>query len=118
MLTLPKRKSRKSLNNWEHYKKGYPSNISEGDDISFLTKTAQDINMKGVTVAFEGKENKGPYTIKKYNLQASGTYLQYLILLEKISEFERLINVQSILLEIPSDKTRSRYQLINTRNYY
>ena len=92
-----------------------PTEISEEEDMSLLTKITHNLNMKNVNIASEEEENKGSYTIKRYNLQVTGTYLQYLIFLEKMSEFERLINIQSVLLEIPQKKARSRYQLLNTR---
>ncbi len=98
----------------ETLKKKLPSNISEREDISSFEEIANNLNMKNISISPGEVEDKGLYTIKRYNLKAQGTYLQFLILLEKISKFERLINIQSVLLEIPEEKIRGRYQLLNT----
>ena len=54
--------------------------------------------MKKVSIESGGEEDKGFYFIKNLTLTANATYLQFLILLEKIEGFEKLLNISSVTL--------------------
>ena len=70
--------------------------------------------MKNVRTGIIGEENKGFYFIKTYEVNASATYLQTLMFLEKIAEDVRLINILAINFEQLKIKQRSRHKLLNT----
>ena len=60
------------------------------------------------------EENKGFYFTKRYELKGNGTFLQFLILLEKIAENERILNIKTLNLKKSDKKQRGRFQVINT----
>ena len=95
-------------------KKKFPSNISQEEDTSLLKNITDNLNMKNIEVSFVEEDDKEFYLIKRYSLKAQGTYLQYLIFLEKMSEIDRFLSIKSVKLETPDNPIRGRYQLINT----
>lgn len=97
----------------ETLQKKLPSNISDPENLSLFQGFADDLNVKGVSIIPGGEENNGFYFKKRYELKGSGTFLQFLILMEKISENERLLNIPAIkMYKDKNDRTRGRFQLI------
>ena len=97
----------------EKLQRQLPSNISVTDNLDLLNNLAVSLNLKNVMLSPGQDEDRGFYLAQKYLLKASGTYLQFLIFLEKISIQERILNIQSMSFNKGNEKQKGRFQIIN-----
>jgi Tfp pilus assembly protein PilO len=98
----------------EKVQKRLPSDIADSENLKLITKIAEQLNLREVFIKPESEIDKGFYFIKNYILSAEGTYLQYLVLFEKIAESKRLLNIKAINFKQITDRTqRARFKLLN-----
>ena len=90
-----------------------PSEISDTENISLLRKMAEDLNIKEVSITPLNEENKEFYISKKYKFKAKATFLQFLIVFEKISDNKRILNVQDVSFRKLEQPQKSKFQLID-----
>jgi Tfp pilus assembly protein PilO len=90
-----------------------PSEVSDTENISLLRKMAEDVNIKEVSIMPDRDENRGFYIALKYKFKAKATYLQFLIMFEKISENKRILNVSDLFFKKLEQPQRSKFQLID-----
>jgi Tfp pilus assembly protein PilO len=91
-----------------------PSEISDTENISLLRKLADDVNIKELSVRPDSNEDdRGFYFARKYNLKAKATYLQFLIMFEKIAENKRILNVGRSKFKKLEQIQRGKFQLID-----
>jgi len=90
-----------------------PSEVSDTENISLLRKMSEDINIKEVSILPDKDENRGFYIARRYKFRAKATYLQFLIMFEKISENKRILNISELKYEKLDQAQRSKFQLIN-----
>jgi Tfp pilus assembly protein PilO len=95
--------------------KKLPSKIVDTENLSLLKVIGDSLNIRNIFLAPGVEDNRGFYIAKKYDLTATGTYLQFLLLFEKLSTTEQLFNVVSIDLKKSDVQRRGRYQLINAK---
>ncbi len=98
----------------EKLQKKLPSTFSDTENLGTIKKIAEGLNIKNIYLTPLAEEKKGFYYAKKYEFKATGTFLQFLIFFEKISENERLLNINEIRLFKTDNKQRGRFQLINS----
>jgi hypothetical protein len=91
-----------------------PSDISDTENISLLRKLADDVNIKELSVRPDPKEeDRGFYLARRYQLKAKATFLQFLILFEKIAENKRILNVGQSSFKKLEQIQRGKFQLID-----
>jgi Tfp pilus assembly protein PilO len=90
-----------------------PSEVSDTENISLLRKMAEDVNIKEVAIMPEKDDDRGFYIARKYKFKAKATYLQFLIMFEKISENKRILNVSDLAFKKLDQPQRSKFQLID-----
>lgn len=90
-----------------------PSEISDGDIVFLLRKMGEDINIKEMSIAPELESDRGFYFARRYKIKAKATYLQFLILFEKIAENKRILNVGESSFKKSDQSQRSRFQVID-----
>jgi Tfp pilus assembly protein PilO len=90
-----------------------PSEISDTENINLLKKMADDVNIKELSITPMADENREFYIARKYKLKAKATFLQFLIMFEKISEYKRILNVSDLLLKKLEQPQRGKFQLID-----
>lgn len=90
-----------------------PSEVSDTENISLLRRMAEDVNIKEVSISPDADEDRGFYIARKYRFKAKATYLQFLIMFEKISENKRILNVGDLSFRKLSQPQRSKFQLID-----
>lgn len=91
-----------------------PSEISDAENISLLRKLADDVNIKELSVRPDPNEdNRGFYFARRYHLKAKATFLQFLILFEKIAENKRILNVGESSFKKLVQVQRGKFQLID-----
>lgn len=97
----------------EKLQKQLPSNISDADNLDLLSRLASGLNIKNPFLTPGDEENRGFYLTKKYKFKGLGTFLQFLIMLEKISMQERILNIHDVQFVKSNEKQRGRFQLLN-----
>jgi len=90
-----------------------PSEISDTENIGLLRKIADDVNIKEVSIGPEQEMDRGFYLARRYRFKAKATYLQFLIMFEKISENKRILNVGQLDFKKLDQPQRSKFQLIS-----
>ncbi len=98
----------------ESIQKQLPSDISPTQNLALIKDLADKMNLKDISLKPAANINKGFYSINGYDLKAKGTYLQFLILFEKISESKRLLNVSQMKMNRIEERQRGRFQLVDT----
>jgi Tfp pilus assembly protein PilO len=90
-----------------------PSEISDVDNINLLRKMADDVNVKEMSIAPEAEIDRGFYLARRYRIKAKATFLQFLIMFEKIAENKRILNVGESSFKKSSVPQRSKFQVID-----
>lgn len=90
-----------------------PSEVSDTENISLLRRMAEDVNIKEVSIMPDRDDDRGFYIARKYRFKAKATYLQFLIMFEKISENKRILNVGELAFKKLDQPQRSKFQLID-----
>ncbi len=99
----------------ESLQKKLPETIKDAENLGLIKNIAEGLNIKNIYLSPGIEENKGFYFTKRYELSASGTYLQMLIFFEKIGVSERLLNIKNVEIKKSEEKQRGRFQLINAK---
>lgn len=95
--------------------KKLPEKIQDSTNISIIKDIGSKLNIQNIFLAPGTEDDRGFYFAKKYDLTGTGTYLQFLLLFEKLSSAEQLFNVSSIEFKKSDVKRRGRYQLVNAK---
>ena len=90
-----------------------PSEISDSDNINLLRKMADDINIKEMSIVPETELDRGFYLARRYRIKAKATFLQFLIMFEKIAENKRILNVGESSFKKTDNPQRSKFQVID-----
>jgi Tfp pilus assembly protein PilO len=90
-----------------------PSEISDTENLSLLRSMAEEINIKEVSIAPEKDEERGFYIARKYRLKIKATFLQMLLLFEKIGENKRILNVGEAGFKKIAQPQRGKFQVIS-----
>ncbi len=98
---------------FEEIKRKLPEKINNSAVISLLKNISKDINIKSSQTAPGSELNKGFYSVKSFKYNASGTYLQFLIFLEKISKQERVYNVKGVSFKANRKSNKGRFQKVD-----
>lgn len=91
-----------------------PSKIDDTKNLALLKKMTSDLNVKKVFLRPLNEENRNFFFAKRYEVTGMGTYLQFLIMMEKIGlNNDHLLNVSNITFTRPKEKQRGRFQVID-----
>lgn len=90
-----------------------PSEVSDTENLSLLRRMAEDVNIKELSIVPEKDDDRGFYIARKYKFKAKATFLQFLILFEKIGENKRILNVSDLTFKKLDQPQRSKFQLID-----
>ncbi|TDJ06607.1 MAG: hypothetical protein E2O68_04755 [Deltaproteobacteria bacterium] len=93
--------------------KRLPPNISDTENLDLIRGLAESLNIKNILLSPGSEKVHGFYVSKDYKLKGSGTFLQYLILLEKIGEQEKILNIKTVNLVRSRTKQKGRFQLLD-----
>jgi Tfp pilus assembly protein PilO len=100
----------------EKVQKRLPTDIADSENLDLISQIANSINIKSVFIKPEAEIDQGFYYIKNYVLTAEGTYLQFLVLFEKIAESKRLLNIKTVIFDQIIDRVqRARFKLIKAK---
>nr|BDT26669.1 type 4a pilus biogenesis protein PilO [Bacteriovorax sp. HI3] len=89
-----------------------PSEISDSENIHLLRSMAEDVNIKDISIAPEQEIDRGFFLARRYRIKAKATFLQFLIMLEKIGENKRILNVGEATFKKVEEPQRGKFQII------
>jgi Tfp pilus assembly protein PilO len=97
----------------ESVQKQLPAETNDAQIMTYLQSETNALNIKDIDLK-PGKEEKSTYFIsKEYNIQGKGTFLQFLIFLERIGKADRIYNIKELKLANLKEKQRGRFQMIS-----
>ncbi|MBC7429270.1 MAG: type 4a pilus biogenesis protein PilO [Bacteriovorax sp.] len=89
-----------------------PSDISDSDNINLLRRMADDVNIKELSITPDADSVRGFYIARRYKLKAKATFLQFLIMFEKIGENKRILNIGESQFQKSEVPQRGKFQII------
>lgn len=90
-----------------------PGEISDSENIHLLRGMADDVNIKDISIAPDQEIDRGFFLARRYKIKAKATFLQFLIMLEKIGENKRILNVGEASFKKVDEPQRGKFQLIS-----
>jgi len=91
-----------------------PSEILDTEINGRFTDYSDQLKMVKANPSPGAEKNNNFYISKEYNFDAQGTFLQFLIFFEKLSNSERILNVKYLRIKTSEDgDKRSRFQLVD-----
>lgn len=97
----------------EKIQKRLPSEIQDSENIKFIREVSDSLKIRKVNIAPGMEKSEGFFISKRYAFTGEGTYLQFLLLLEKLAESERILDVKDIRLERKAVKKKGRYEIVS-----
>ncbi len=94
----------------ENLQKRFPREVSDPENIKIIKELSDALKIRDLNITPEQDIVNGFYIVKRYKIVAEATYLQFLLLLERIAENERILNVNGIHLKRMETKRKQRYQ--------
>jgi Tfp pilus assembly protein PilO len=97
----------------ESVQKQLPAETNDTQILSYFQSEINSLNIKDANFT-PGKEEKSTYYIsKEYSLKGKGTFLQFLIFLERIGKADRIYNIKELKLANLKERQKGRFQLIS-----
>ncbi len=90
-----------------------PAETNDTQILTFFQKEMSLLNIKDPNLVPSGEETSNYYISKNYVLKAKGTFLQFLIFMERIGNSARIYNVKNLTLSNASVGQRGRFQVIS-----
>lgn len=99
--------------NIESVQKQLPAETNDTQILQFFQNEINALNLRDANFT-PGGETKSTYFIgKDYNIQAKGTFLQFLIFFERIATADRIYNIKTLKLNSDNDNQKGRFQVIS-----
>ena len=108
-----KQRIKKVASEVESIQRKFPSTISDSEYLGVMSTLAESLNIKNLQLIPNREVDRGFYFTKQYSMKAQGTFLQFLIFLEKISKTERLFNVSDVQFKPAEGRSRGRHQIVD-----
>ena len=90
-----------------------PNSIDHNEIKKSLQLLSEKMNIKNLQYLPQQEENKGFYFSNKVKVNFEATYLQLLVLLEKIEQYDRILNVISIKIDKKEGEQKGSFKLTN-----
>ena len=90
-----------------------PGEISDSENINLLRKMADDVNIKELSITPDRDYDRGFFIARKYRIKARATFLQFLIMFEKIAENKRILNVGESIFRKSTEPQKGKFQVID-----
>lgn len=90
-----------------------PTEESDNENMILLKKIAEDVNIKETKITPDGDDDRGFYIARRFKVKAKATYLQFVIIFEKIAENKRILNVLDLTFKKLDQPQRSKFQVLD-----
>jgi Tfp pilus assembly protein PilO len=92
--------------------KQLPTEINDIEILDFLSKEAKSLNIPEIETSPMPELPMGFYISKPYSIKARGTFLQFVVFLERIDAAERLFNIKNITIRSEDDVQKTRFRVV------
>jgi Tfp pilus assembly protein PilO len=100
--------------NIEAAQRQLPAEINDNQILTFFNQEINTLNIKDPNI-LPGAEVPSVYFIsKEYSVKSRGTFLQFLVLFERIGGADRIYNIKKVRLNNGDSAQRGRFQMINS----
>jgi Tfp pilus assembly protein PilO len=99
----------------EKVQRQLPLEVSDIEVLDYLAKEGRSLNITNLEPTPQPENPQGFYVAKPYSIKARGTFLQFVIFLERLSLSERLFNVQSVAFNSDLSAQKGRFHMIDMR---
>ncbi len=99
-------------NQIEKLQRQLPSDVNDTVVLTFLSDEGKKINILNGQYSPSAESNNGFYIAKDYKMAAEGTFLQFLIMFEKIAASERILNIKNFNMTADRTNNRGFHQII------
>lgn len=93
--------------------KQLPTDVLDTVIMTMLDSEAKSLNIVDPSPSPGREVTHGFYFSKDYNFKGSGTFLQFLVLFERILKTDRLINIKEVKMVADNSGKKGRFQMIN-----
>lgn len=97
----------------KNVQKKLPDKIDDVANLETFDRIVKKLNIINPTARPVVEDNKGFYFEKKYGVAGKGTFLQFVVALEKINLLEGLFNIRRVALKTDLSSKRGRFQILN-----
>lgn len=97
----------------ESVQKQLPAETNDAQILSYFQSEINSLNIRDANFT-PGKDEKSTYYIsKEYMLKGKGTFLQFLIFLERLGKADRIYNIKELKLSNLQERQKGRFQMIS-----
>jgi Tfp pilus assembly protein PilO len=97
----------------ETVQKQLPAETNDTQILSYFQSEINGLNIRDANFS-PGKEDKSTYYIsKEYSLKGKGTFLQFLIFLERLGKADRIYNIKELKLSNLNENQKGRFKIIS-----
>lgn len=97
----------------ESVQRQLPAETNDSQILSFFQQEMKLLNIRDPNLT-PGSESATTFFISRdYNIKANGTFLQFLVFLERVGNAPRIYNVQKLRFNTENDAKRGRFQVVN-----
>ena len=112
-LENSKRKVESVASQIEKVQRQLPNSISDPEILDVFHSEAKLVNIKRIGLNPKDEKNHGFYYSKRYGFQGTGTFLQFLVFFERLSNRERILNISRLEVKNSEGKQKGRFQLVD-----
>lgn len=96
----------------EKIQKQLPADVNDAEVQQLVGNIAKDLRIQDPSPSPSAETLNGFYFAKDYIFTGKGTFLQFLILFEKLAKAERILNVKKVVMNYDDQEVRSRFQVL------
>ncbi len=89
-----------------------PSEISDLENLALLRNLAEETNIKEISIAPDKDVVREFVIARRYKIKLKATFLQILIMFEKIGESTRILNIGEAVFSKTAEIQRGKFQVI------
>lgn len=93
--------------------KQLPPEVNDIEVLDFFSKEAKSLNIPEIESTPNPEQAMGFYVSKPYKIIARGTFLQFVVFLERIDAAERLFNVNNVIIKADEEDQKTRFRVVN-----
>lgn len=98
--------------NIESVQRQLPADTNDNQILTVFRDEMTNLNIKSPAISPGNEEVTTYFIAKNYNLQANGTFLQFLIFVERLGTADRIFNIKSLRLVNNTPNHKGRFQVI------
>lgn len=101
--------------NIEKVQRQLPAEVNDIAILDFLAREGRSVNIQDLEPTPLPEASHGFYIAKPYEIRGEGTFLQFLVFMERLAAAERLFNIPSFKLTSADSTQKGRFKVITLK---